>query len=224
MELLSLESWDWAEATEDVARQMAKDMAEEAERIVRGAEAFVAALRKQVAFSDALRADAEDLAAATRRMQEKSLRRLAAAEVERIVEPGVPGFLRAASEKTDSSLERGHVPTPDELAKAAAAEDAAAMLARMSDRLTRRAAAARDGEEAFVGGLRRQAANADAARATVEDFAASVRRFRAAAGSGTSLPDHDGAGAGHMTNIALKYLILTGYLWAVGSENPNVTD
>ncbi|TVU02195.1 hypothetical protein EJB05_52338, partial [Eragrostis curvula] len=215
-EVLCFESWDWAEATESMLLQVAADIAKQGVAIRKGvaawslspdeAEVSVEVLREQAAFSDALLADAADLVAVTRRVREKDLRRLAAEE--HLVEPEMAGLLADASEETDSALEHGHVPTPEELARAAAVEDAAALLAerlaRMSGRLTRRAAAARPGEEALVAGLRRQAANADAARATVEDFAESVRRFRAAAGTGRPIPDHDGgAGAAHMTNIAV---------------------
>ncbi|KAK3153380.1 hypothetical protein QOZ80_2BG0171550 [Eleusine coracana subsp. coracana] len=181
----------------------------------RPGEAFAEELRKQIVFSEALRVNTEDLAAAARRVQE-DLRRLAAQD--HIVGPDMPSFLDY--EATDSALERGHVPTPKERELAAAVEDAAVLLgerlARMSARL--RGDAARPGEEALMAGLLRQADNADTARVTVEAFTASVRRFRAA-GSGSGSLVSDGAGAGGHTDISMNYLILTGYLPLLGSSD-----
>ncbi|KAL6641510.1 hypothetical protein ACP70R_019691 [Stipagrostis hirtigluma subsp. patula] len=175
-----------------------------------GEEAFVEALRKQAAYADARCADAQDVAAATRRVQEKNLRRLAAKE--HLVDPEMPGFLGFVANETDSSLERGDLPTAEELAVAVEVEDAAVRMeermGRLAGRLRRGAAAfaARPGEEALVAALQRQAANADAARATVEAFIASVRRFRAA---GRSIPDGPGGGHARMSSI---YLILNVFI------------
>ncbi|KAL6641511.1 hypothetical protein ACP70R_019692 [Stipagrostis hirtigluma subsp. patula] len=207
-DVLSSESWDWAEDMESVLLQSAETLGQQAVDIRRGAaalsrspgeEAFVEALRGHAAFSDARRADAEEVAAALRRAQEKELRRMAARE--HVADPAVPVFLGFVASETDSSLRRGEVPTPEELAVAAPVEHAAARMegrmARLAGRLRRGAAAfaARPGEEALVAALQRQAANADAARATVEAFTASVRRFQAA---GRSPPDGAAAGRARM--------------------------
>ncbi|KAK3153379.1 hypothetical protein QOZ80_2BG0171540 [Eleusine coracana subsp. coracana] len=196
LDALSSEWWDWAEDIEAIARETAEDMAEQAEEMRRGAaalsslrsgeEAHVVSLRKRAAFSDALGADAADVAAAARRLQEKELRRVAAQED--VVTHQMAGFLGYIAAETDALLETGHVPTPDDLEAAARVDGSASgkeqRMATLAARLTRGAAAfaARPGEEPLVAALRRQAANADAARATVEAFRASVRRVQAAAG------------------------------------------
>ncbi|KAK3153382.1 hypothetical protein QOZ80_2BG0171610 [Eleusine coracana subsp. coracana] len=170
----------------------------------RPGEAFAEELRKQIVFSEALRVNTEDLAAAAHRVQGKNLRRLAAQE--HLVGPNMQTFL--AHEETDSALERDHVSTPKEREVAAAVEDAVVLLgerlARMSARLRRGVAG--PSEEAFMAGLLQQADNADVARATVEAFTASVRRFRAAgSGSDRSLPP-DGAGAAGHTRYIIELL------------------
>jgi hypothetical protein len=86
-ERLSPESWDWAERLEAKARWAAEAFREDADDIRRavavlslrpGEEAaFVEALRRQAAFSDARRAEAEELFATARHLQHKELRRLA---------------------------------------------------------------------------------------------------------------------------------------------------
>jgi hypothetical protein len=235
-ERLSSESWDWAEKIEDLARRAAETMREEGDDIRQAVSvlslrrpgpgeyddaAFVEALRKQATLSDARRADAEELRAATRRLQEKELRRVAAAD-HHLVDPDMPAFLGYVASHTDSALEAGYVPTAEELAEAAQVEDDALRMeermARMAVRLRRGAAefAARrpgDGEEALVTALHRQAANADAARATVQAFTASVRRFRAAGSTLRPRPT-TGPGPGPGTeddaheNLSSVYLIV----------------
>ncbi|KAL6905385.1 hypothetical protein ACP4OV_002986 [Aristida adscensionis] len=200
------ESWDWAEAMEPVLRGAAVTMAEQEQSIRRGGaalsrtpgeEAFVEALRRQAAFAGARRADAEELAAALRRVQERELRRVAARG--RVTDPAMPGLLEQVARETDASVARGEVPGPEELRMAGVGEGVAAamqrMMAALAGRLRRGAAvfAASPGEETLVDALQRQADNADAASATLEAFAASVRRFRAADSRG---PDPAGAGEG----------------------------
>lgn len=233
-ERLSSESWDWAENIEDLARRAAETMREEGDDIRRAvsalsssslrpagvdeddAGAFVEALREKAVLSDARRADAEELRAATRRLQEKELRRVAA-EDHHLVDPDMPAFLGYVAAHTDAAAEAGYVPTAEELAEAAEVEDEAMRMeermARMAARLRRGAAEFAAGEEAFVAALHWQAANADAARDTVHAFTASVRRFRAAgstsqrprplARTGTEDDDDDA----HQ-NLASVYLVV----------------
>ncbi|KAK3153385.1 hypothetical protein QOZ80_2BG0171770 [Eleusine coracana subsp. coracana] len=197
VEVLSPDSVAWAEGVEGTAARVVESMGALAEEIRRGVavlaqrpgeEAFVEALRKQAATADARRGDAEDLAAATRRLREKDLRRLAAQE--QLVDPGVMVILRCVPEEIDSSLDEDClVPTPEEVASVADLESEVVWIeekmASLAGRLRRGAEvfAARPGEEALVCALQRQAANADAVRAMAQAFKATVARYRAAAGS-----------------------------------------
>lgn len=180
LDALPSEWWDWAEDIETIAGQTVECMRRGAEDMRRGAEAlslrpgeeaFAGALRKRAALSDTLGADAADVAAATRRLQEKKLRRLAA--LEDVVTHEMAGFLGYVVAETDAVLGTGHVPTPEELDAAVTADASAAdreeRMATLAARLRRGAAAfvARPGDEALIAALLRQAANADAARATV---------------------------------------------------------
>lgn len=185
------EELEWAESLEGAAREAAETMADQAEGIRRGVpvlalrpgeEAVVEALQRQAVLANARRAEAEEVVAAARRLQEKDLRRLAAEE--HLNDPLLLWFLVYFSEKMGPSLLRGAcLPTPEELADV---EEAAVRteerMAWLADRLRCGAAAfaARPGEEALVGALQRQATNADLSLAMVARCTACVRRFRAA--------------------------------------------
>ncbi|KAK8458599.1 hypothetical protein SEVIR_3G403666v4 [Setaria viridis] len=224
-EYLNPESWDWVESAEPMALQAAEMLAREAADIQRALsllsrrpgpedEAFVAALRRQAVTTAAQRADAEGFAATTRRIREKELRRVAAAE--HAVDPAMAAFLGYIAGETDASLARGEAPDADVLALAQQVEDDAVRMeesmAALAGGLRRGAAefAARPGEEELVAALERQAATADAARATVvAAFTASVRRYRAA---GSSLPP--AAQPGHAERITIHSNISDLYKFA----------
>ncbi|KAF8728196.1 hypothetical protein HU200_018784 [Digitaria exilis] len=209
MEILLPEEVEWATGLEGTARQMAREMGELAADIRRGVavlalrpgeDAAVEGLERQGALADARRADAEALVDATRRLQEKDLRRLAAAEHR--VDPAWLVVVKGMAEYLDSALGDGHAPTPEEVALVAVMEGrvkgADGSMARLAGRLRRGAAeffAARLGEEeALVGALLRQADRADAVRATVEAFMDSLRRFRDAGSSETDKATYRGGG------------------------------
>ncbi|CAL4940779.1 unnamed protein product [Urochloa decumbens] len=163
VDVLSSEALAWATGMEVAGARMAESMGSLAEDIRRGVavlaqrpgeEAAAEALLRHAALADAHRADAEELVAATRRLQEKDLRRLAAAE--HLVDPGCLVVVRFVVEVLGSDLADG---------RGAAAFEA------------------RPGEEALVDALRRQASNADALRATAEAFAHTVRRYQDAGSS-----------------------------------------
>ncbi|CAL4932437.1 unnamed protein product [Urochloa decumbens] len=181
VDVLSSEALAWATGMEVAGARMAESMGSLAEDIRRGVavlaqrpgeEAAAEALLRHAALADAHRADGEELVAATRRLQEKGLRRLAAAE--HLVDPGCLVVVRFVVEVLGSDLADGCVPTPEEVDAAAVLErQVVAMresMVALAGRLRRGAAAfeARPGEEALVDALRRQAANADAVRATAE--------------------------------------------------------
>ncbi|KAF8689209.1 hypothetical protein HU200_041995 [Digitaria exilis] len=200
MEILLPEEVAWATGLEGTARQMAREMGELAADIRRGVavlalrpgeEAAVEGLERQAALADARRADAVALVAATRRLQEKDLRRLAAAE--HLVDPAWLVVVKGMAEYLDSALGDGHAPTPEEVALVVVMEGrvkgADGSMARLAERLRRGAVeffAARSGEEALVGALQSQAAKADAVRATAEAFMDSLRRFQDAGSSETA--------------------------------------
>jgi hypothetical protein len=73
----------------------------------------------------------------------------------------MPALLGYVASQTDSALQAGYVPTAEKLAEAAQVEDEAMrMEERMAARLRRGTAefvASRDGEEALVAALHRQA-------------------------------------------------------------------
>ncbi|KAL6906328.1 hypothetical protein ACP4OV_003929 [Aristida adscensionis] len=190
----------WAEDLEEDAQHAAATMADQAEGIRRGVavlelrpgeEVVVETLRRHTALAGARRAEAAEVVAVVRRLQEKELRRLAAQE--HLADQLVPDFLEDVAQMLGASPPPS---TPGKLALAALAEGPAVetqeMNARLAGSLRRGAAAfaARPGEEALVAALQRQADCADAARATVEAFTASVRRTRAA---GSSPPGGGGA-------------------------------
>ncbi|RLN16082.1 hypothetical protein C2845_PM02G19090 [Panicum miliaceum] len=203
VEVLPPEAVAWVAGVEGTAAQMARTMGALAEDIRRGVavlalrpgeEAAVEALRKQAALADARRDGGKELLAATRLLQEKDLRRLAAAE--HLVDPERVVVVRCMAEVLDSDLADGIVPTPGEVAAAAVLDSTVVgMHERMvclAGRFRRGAAAfeARPGEEALVGALERQAAKADAVHATVEAFMDTVRRYQDA---GSSQPAKAGA-------------------------------
>ncbi|KAL6642636.1 hypothetical protein ACP70R_020817 [Stipagrostis hirtigluma subsp. patula] len=190
----SVETLDWAEDLEDAVVEAAAFLADQVEGIRRGVaalalrpgeEALVEELRRHAVLSEAQRADAVAVVAAMRRLRERCLRGLAARE--HITDPLPPRFVGYVEDtiKYPSWPEGCGVPTPEALAAAAVAEDAAVQeeerMARLAGSLRRGAAefAARPGEEALAAALERHAASADATRATVEAFTASVRRFQA---------------------------------------------
>ncbi|CAN6311776.1 unnamed protein product [Urochloa humidicola] len=191
VEVLNSEALAWAADMEVAGTQMAESMGSLAEDIRRGVavlalrpgeEAAVEALLRHAALADAHRADGEELAAAARRLQEKDLRRLAAAE--HLVDPDRLVVVSYVAEVLESDLAGGTVPTPEEVAAAAVLERQIAAMRESMVGLARRlrrgaeAFAARPGEEALVDALWRQAANADAVCATVEAFAHTVRRYQ----------------------------------------------
>ncbi|RLN38798.1 hypothetical protein C2845_PM01G42370 [Panicum miliaceum] len=147
-ESLTSQSWNWVENVERIARRAAGSLASEAADIQRGLslvarrpgeEAFAAVLRRQAASTGAGLADAEWLAAATRRLRERELRRLAVAE--HVAHPDTAAFLGYIARETDASLARGEAPAPEELALAPQVEAAAVRmeqwLAALAARLRR---------------------------------------------------------------------------------------
>ncbi|CAN6343820.1 unnamed protein product [Urochloa humidicola] len=108
---LSLESWRWVDGVELTARGAAETMAKQAADIQRAlwllsrwpdaadfddkAEAFLVALRRQAEYTDARRADAEEVTALTRMIREKEVQRMAEA-AERLLHPDAAAFPAAA--------------------------------------------------------------------------------------------------------------------------------
>ncbi|CAN6338948.1 unnamed protein product [Urochloa humidicola] len=110
---LSPESWLWVDGVELTARGAAETLAGQAAEIQRAlsllssrlpaaaadfeeeAQAFLAALRRQAAYTAARRADADEVAALTRMITEKEMQRMAA---DGLLHPDAATFLAAAAE------------------------------------------------------------------------------------------------------------------------------
>lgn len=192
-DVLPPESWDWAEGVEAVDKWAAERMAQEEEAIHHALSSSSSsstvlshrpgeeenALRAEAARVGARRADAEEIAAAARRLRETDLRRLAAD-----AETGSYSYiLMLTHEELTAVTARMEV----------VAVGMEAWMACLAARLTRGAAefAARPGEEAFVAAMRKEAAKADEARSALARYQAA-----AAAAAGSLHPAGGGAGAG----------------------------
>lgn len=173
-DVLPAESWDWAEGVEAVAQRAAEVMARELEDIQRALSSS-SVLPGEEEEAAALRADAEEIAAAARRLMETDLRRLAAD-----AETGSYSYILTHEEMAVAAR-------MDVVAVAAHMEE---WMASLAARLNRGAAAfaATPGEEAFVAAMRMEAAKADDARSVLAWYRAGGGPLPSSAG--------DGAGAG----------------------------
>lgn len=191
----------WAESLEGAVTEAAEAMADEAENVRRGVAvlalrpgeaATVAALRMLAALTDARRAEAEEVAAAARRLQEKNLWSLAAREDDPddlswllggVAGRGTMGPSVREGAGLAALAPEGGSPswTAGALVRADGREDGLAGRQPQARRVGVRGEARRrrgGGARRLVGALRRQAASVDAARAVVEAFTGSVRRLR----------------------------------------------
>ncbi|KAF0930650.1 hypothetical protein E2562_034184 [Oryza meyeriana var. granulata] len=187
----SPEHADWAASVEAAALEMADMFASRLGDLRRGLCVLAgtgrpeeAVFRKHVACADALRAEAAELASATRRLQDNHLWSLAARDD--LVDPEVAELITTIHEAMESELRDGNVPTPEELAEATRFEGFVAVLVvqkttALKEKLTRGAAAfaGTPGEEALVQALDKHAAAAEAELAAARAFVTAMRRYRA---------------------------------------------